>query len=457
MALNWDPEKFPRRQTDWERFVGALVTQQLSEAAFEDFWLEQKSQIDPLRSPGIGKIAKCLIGMANRLPGVAARAMDGHGLMVCGLKDGHRIGVSRTEDHQLENALHPFLGDEGPVWSARRVPADQDDREVLILIVEPPRAGDPVHVSLRESDGIVDGGVYVRSRTETRPARGREHEALVERLMADKGAPNLDLTVELVTPLYGARWEESFLERYIEGTKASLLAPTNLIKDPQEGSGSTSPFSILARPFQKPETRDRNQFVREVEYWAAVSHKMTDAVASEYLARSLPPAVFRVVNNSDTFLSNVELTIHLDGVKHITHWDTDELDLSTILPEVPRAYGPYDDPLTGPNILGNYDPASMIPSTWRSAFQSNGSLKAVFSETTLRPRGSIITDEDDSVMYVPSGKRGDRVRGTWTLTAEGIHRRYEGSLDISIVNGIVLGDGLIRTRVLKVRKPPENS
>ncbi|TDK23513.1 hypothetical protein E2F48_16105 [Arthrobacter crusticola] len=455
MALNWDVEKFPRRQGDWERFVVALADQQQSEPPFEDFWLEQKSQIEPLRSPGIGKIAKCLIGMANRLPEVADRAMGGHGLMVCGLEDGHRIGVARTEDHQLENALRLFLGDEGPVWSARRLPADQNDREVLILIVDAPVAGDPIHVSYRASEGIQDGGVYVRNRTETRSARGNEHRALVQRLQAGGGPPDLDLTVELVSPLYGARWERTFLERYTTTTKESLLSPARPATSSGSGSGSggSSPFGILGNPFQKPETRTRVRFEHEVEEWAAIGLELADEIAEQYLARALPGAVFRVVNNSDIYLKNVQLAVHLEQVKHIEHQDTDELDLSDILPQ-PRPYGPYDDPFTG--IPSHPSLASMIPGTWQSAFRSDGSADAVFEEPALRPRGSFDTDREDSVLYVPGGKEGDQVKGTWTLTAEGLDRRYEGSLTISVATGLVLGDGLIRNERVVVRQDVRN-
>lgn len=164
MSIEWDQNKFPRRPSEWDSFIEELARQQVDEEPYEDFWLEQKSEMNPLKSPGIGKIAKCILGMANRLPEVANRAMGGRGLMVCGLSQGKRIGVRRTEDHELENALNLFLGGEGPLWTAHRLPAEEKDREVLVIVVDPPKDGDTIFACLKESEGVTNGGIYVRSK-----------------------------------------------------------------------------------------------------------------------------------------------------------------------------------------------------------------------------------------------------------------------------------------------------
>ncbi|GAB3264685.1 hypothetical protein [Arthrobacter pigmenti] len=445
MSINWDHGKLPRRQVEWEAFIEALATQQRGgEKPFEDFWLEQKSQMDPLKSPGLGKIAKCLIGMANRQPSVSSRAMNGHGLMVCGLNKGARVGVSRTEDHELENALRVFLGDEGPVWTSRRLPADHADREILILVVDPPQEGDPIHVSFKESEGISDGGVFVRSKTETRSVRGSEHRALVQRMLLGGGKPDLDITVELATPLYGAIWEPSLLEKYLERERGSLLSSLN---SSQSGNRISNASSLVGAAHQRQETRTQQRFENEVRKWSDDSIESTDDVAEAYLARALPAAIFRITNKSEVFLKNVEVEVHLEGeVRHVVHHDEAKLNIGQCLPDRPRKYGPYNEsPLGLAGISSGY-----LGIPWQSSFRNSGSIDAVFQESALRPRGEIMTNDDDSVLYLPAGQKGDKVRGSWTLTAENIDGRYEGELEIVLEAGIRLGENLITERVVNV-------
>lgn len=454
MRIEWDQNKFPRRSTEWESFVNELAKQQEQDDPYEDFWLEQKSEMDPLKSPGVGKVAKCILGMANRMPEVASRAMGGRGLMVCGLSKGKRIGVRRTEDHELENALHPFLGSEGPLWTAHRLPADDKNREVLVIVVDPPRDGDTIFACLKESDGVTNGGIYVRSKTETRSVRGQEHSALVGRLLAGSKKPELDISVELVTPLYAVNWRADLLDGYLSEREALMLEAVPALEEAPVPSRMTRDYggiaSVLFTAFERAETRSPAAYRKEVEQWTQSSRQAVGDVAREYLASALPGAVFKITNNAETYLKNVELKIHLEGaVESALHRTERKFRPSKFLPEAPRKYGPYTVQPYAAAPIG-FPSSGYAGSNWQSGFRNSGSVDIVFSETALRPKSAVLTADDDSVLFLPNGKSGDEVVGTWTLTAEGIDAVFEGRVRIRVPRLLELRSDLFNDLVVDV-------
>lgn len=80
MASSIGKERLPRGSRGWRTFVEALA--QVDDTA-ETHWLEMKSSLDLSRT-GAAKIAKFILGAANRQPEAAASALDGYALMVLG-------------------------------------------------------------------------------------------------------------------------------------------------------------------------------------------------------------------------------------------------------------------------------------------------------------------------------------------------------------------------------------
>lgn len=441
MGIDWDLTKLPRRPSEWASFVDVLAEQQRTNAPFEDFWLEQKSAIDPLKSPGLGKIAKCMLGMANREPATASRALGGHGLMVCGLSDGRRVGVRRTEDHQLENVLSPFLGPDGPIWTAHRVPAEDKDHEVLIFMVDPPQDGDPIYVCSKESDGVKDGGVYVRSRTETREARSAEHRALQQRTLNGRVKPDLDIEVQLTSSLFAVRWDSNLLDDYLAETETVLLASLTTSSSSSRLSIQRSPTlqAIWGSLVEREEDRSEDQFRNEIAAWVKASRHRTNRVAARYLARTLPGAVFQITNRSNVFLKNVEVSIHLEGeVKSLPYSSDKRMKLAGILPERPRKYGPYEVTPASISPQQSFPASNDVARARQTNFRNSGSVDVTFTPSALRPQSSITTDADESVLFLPGDSEVQGVRGTWRLTAEGIDDVYSGELWVPIEKTFVL-------------------
>jgi len=72
----------------------------------ETNYLEAKSALDLTSIEGVAKIAKFLLGAANRRPQEAARYFHGYAVLVIGAQEGHADGVPRgLEAHELEDRL----------------------------------------------------------------------------------------------------------------------------------------------------------------------------------------------------------------------------------------------------------------------------------------------------------------------------------------------------------------
>lgn len=86
MALDFDSRRAPRLPSEYLKLVQAV---RRATSADETDWLEWKSTLDlqPANradKSGLAHIARAIIGFANRMPDVARRHAEGHGLLVVG-------------------------------------------------------------------------------------------------------------------------------------------------------------------------------------------------------------------------------------------------------------------------------------------------------------------------------------------------------------------------------------
>lgn len=179
---------------------------ELGDAA-ETSYLEVKREIDLAKPAGFTKVAKFLLGVANRAPTVAARHFQGHAVMVLGAARGETPGLPvGTEVHELEDRLRPYLGAAFPAFEFGRLPAGPD-REVLFVIGAPPVQGQPPYPCRKNYAGsdpkenLADGAIYIRGQSNTRPANAGEVDALLERARAGNTRPDVDLTLEVKGPV----------------------------------------------------------------------------------------------------------------------------------------------------------------------------------------------------------------------------------------------------------------
>lgn len=435
-----DSSSLPHGSRGWTRFVEAL--QRVDDAA-EAHWLEMKSELEFNRS-GVAKIAKFVLGAANRMPDVAARHLEGYAVMVLGVQQGATAGVPRVEDKDLENLLAPFLGVTGPNWETQRV-AVSSVRDVLIVVVDPPKWGDPVYVCRREGDGVYDGDVYVRAKGETRRAKSSEFDRLQDRARAGTTSIELEVQVEGVVRAYTC--DPTKFEAYIAATADDLrnALPSRRKMTPNASSATASQLAQIEKSFtaslgnvfaglSAPETRSEDEFMAEVEAWQTSARGSLARVVDGIVAHYAPAVTFTVFNRTKLFLVDVKVTVHLDGdVEFLDKEDPEDLVVLDPVPRAPDAWGPK---MTNFDHLGISFPSPFNPSSIRpaggpsAAYENSGSVTITFTIPTLRPLDSQSFGEE--VVLILRDPKTTTLTGTWRATAGGIHDVFTGEVSVPI-------------------------
>lgn len=171
----------------------------------ETRYLEVKSTLDFTAALGKAKVAKFLLGAANRMPDSAMRDFHGYAVLVIGAALGRAEGIpGGVEPHELEDQLRPYLGTGFPQWELGRLPAE-NGREILFVVAPPPKLGQPIYPCRKpfqpdgkadKKDELTEGAIYVRGPSNTRLAKAGEVDELVARARGG-GKPPLDLDLQI--------------------------------------------------------------------------------------------------------------------------------------------------------------------------------------------------------------------------------------------------------------------
>lgn len=204
-----DPSRLPTGRRAWIEFVAAIAQ---ADITVERYFLELKSHIDLNSNHGRMKVVKFILGALNRDSERAARRFGGHALMVLGVDPPRGVvGTEPFEAKDLAELVRKFAGAPAArLWDFEYVESGTG-RPVIVIIVHPP-TGD-VWTSLRDGDGLRDGGIYIRGDGETREAKGDEVRELMSRAIEVAGPRRADprsLLDETRTLIAALNDEESF-------------------------------------------------------------------------------------------------------------------------------------------------------------------------------------------------------------------------------------------------------
>lgn len=244
----------PRPELDLTRAPrGELAAAQLVAAAAdrgdlaEHHYLELKGPPDLASKVNKAKLAKFILGAANRLPERAAEAFEGYGVMIIGITENGVEGVPPVEMLALSQVVQPFLGAAGPRWDIVRVSVEDSPNQVIVLLVDPPLTGQPPFICRSNGEGLQSGRIYFRGDGETREATADE----VDLLMA-RGSARLADPVELEVGIVGTVVplivdEDRTINEYIVKTRRRLLDALPARPQPSRRSrkGSEAPESHL--------------------------------------------------------------------------------------------------------------------------------------------------------------------------------------------------------------------
>lgn len=377
----------------------------------ETTYLEVKSSLDLGSRTGVAKVAKFLLGAANRRPHEAARHFHGYAVLVIGAQENGAPGVPRgVEPHGLEDRLRPYLGPQFPAFEFGRIGVDAEN-EVLFVIAQPPQEGQsifPCHKSFQgddRRDNLEDGAIYVRGTSNTRPARSGEVLSLVERARGGGRSP-IELEVEVLGPvcrvdrvnemlesLYAFE-EDQFSKQPVPAK--NLPASTSLLLSSSILSG-TGPSSAEGRQ----EARDawRNKLPRHIAKGR-----------EHFLGVALPGAGIRVVSR-DRFVAKPHLIVTFHDCEVLDNLGADDADYEKVIEPVVRRrdlFTPRFDPGAFRLTPREY------PVTWTNR---DDDAEVVLTPESFRPNVPWTSHQDDYVLLARDAQASS-LTVTWVLTED---------------------------------------
>lgn len=402
----------------------------------ERHYLELKGTLDLNSRRDAAKVAKFILGAANRPISLAETAFEGTAAMVVGVTNGKPVGVPPIEPMELARAVERYVGVAAvaPRWDVVRVGVPDSPNEVLIVLVEPPVEGQPMYLCLANGDGVADGAIYMRADGETRQATADEIKALLQRAAAGT-VPQVELAVDIAYSPYSLTIDvDAAVADFVTAVRAHLFEAADEQPAPGIGLGA----AVFAAAWL-PEDRSREAYVAEISEWEIALREAVRLAPAELVGQLLPPVVVTVTNNSDAFLREVELNIHLEG--EITGAGYDHApalkNVSLTLPPLPRRWGPRPNPalaLQLPSSLLSGMPSQPTFPTYkpsRTTWDNTGSVTISLDVGDLRPRGSVEVDEEEFVLWLPGGTENEAVtNGKWTITAVDHHRVFSGVVQL---------------------------
>lgn len=428
----------PLGEGTWRRILDHVIA--VGDEA-ETTYLEVKSRLDLSSKAGAAKVAKFLLGAANRRPHEAARHFQGYAVLVIGAQKGSAPGVSRgVEAHELEDRLRPYLGSHYPAFEFGRI-AVGDDREVLFVIAQPPQDGQPIfpcHKSFQgddRRDNLEDGAVYVRGTSNTRPARAGEIMALVERARG-RGKSPIDLDVEIVGSIGRVGRIDEVLERLYEFEDEQF----NKQEEPEQNAfAATSALlaSSILTGGRPPTAEEREE---RLAAWRREKPAHIAQGREHFLGIGLSGAGIRVVSR-DRFVAKPHLSVTFHGCEVFDFCEADDADYEKVVEPVMRRGNPFG---TGfdPNDLRIM--ARDYPVAWTNRADD---AEVLLTPGSFRPNVPWTSDQDDYVILARDAQAAS-VSVTWVLTEDASDVVTSGEFEITTAELVDAAD-LFETAFLK--------
>lgn len=435
----------------------------------ERHYLELKAPPNLATKVNKAKVAKFILGAANRLPDRAAEAFEGYGVMIVGITKQGIEGVPPIEMLALSQVIQPFLGAAGPHWDVVRVPVEGSTNQVLVVLVDPPQVGQPPFICRSNGEGLQSGRIYYRGDGETREANADELDLLMARGASRPPAPvELDVAVvgtvvplivdertvdDLVTnarqrllaalpkPEPKQRRATGFAVGSSDGFRAAMEASSAFSRLLDDQTSSASRLADLTAT-EEPEKRSEDEYRAEIDAWEERFRAAWAEAVELFAVHALSASEVTVVNKTQTFLHDVEVKLHLDGAVeakerqgygHGPNWR----DLK--LPTPPRTWGPTKRDLglrTGysasrPATIASqpYTPRPYLPPD--ASWKTTGSVDVKVVVGDLRPEAAFQTDDGDAVLVI-RGEAPEQIRGAWTATARGYNQVFSGVVQVTI-------------------------
>lgn len=478
MALEYDPTVRPHTPARQRELLQAVYQ---ANAEDETDWLEWKREADLLTKADQFKVAKMILGLANRTVADAHRFVEGFGYVIVGMEPGRIEGTAQLDAADVDSRLAKYLGSQGLGWDLGYHTLEESS--VMLITVRPPRAGDRIFTlqksfhSEERGQGFEAGAIFVRSQTKTKPASPEQIETLTKRALDGATGPDAEIEIECLRGVVRVKNVQGFKDAWIKAEEHRLLDPLPKppptprpertgrvdIKDLVDMFGATSAadlaaqgvafdgldyatgiskqFADIGAPLRYKEERDEHEYRTAVaDYLEALrsysfSYELTEAL--DELEPGLCPE-FTVINRSEVNLEELDVDIHLPG--DVIGFEIDA-GSSAERPNSPRRWNvaPKGHPsrqfedlypqINFPNIpdihVGDLGPGPTKP-----PFRNSGSVDLNYFLTHLRPVASKSL-ERGKVLVAASDRRAE-ILASWQATARNADKLFTGTVLVPV-------------------------
>ena len=412
-----DTNAIPLGERSWHAILQHVM--EVGDEA-ETSYLEIKSALDIKSVRGaahankhaVAKIAKFLLGAANRSPKDAVRHFQGYAVLVIGAEKGQALGLPRgIELHDLEDSLRPYLGPKFPNFELGRI-ALSDEREILLIVAPPPKDGEQIYPCCKNyqpeerRDNLRDGAIYVRGSSSTREARHEEVLALVERSRS-RNKPQINLEVSLDGPIYRVVQLDDTLNRLYDQEEQHFNERIAKKYNRENNTISRSPF-IQPPSFAKPITG--SEMEEALQSWKDTRSEHISAGRQHLLGVSLDFSRIQVVSHG-RFIAKPQLSVYFYGCEILEWNDPDNADLEKLVEPVIHKTDAFGYRLDTDSLSIN------IPH--REPIFGNDSDKAwmTFDAESFRPDTPWRSGSKECVL-VARDISSEHIEATWTLTED---------------------------------------
>jgi hypothetical protein len=415
-----DLNRLPTGARGWAELVAWASA---SDDRLERYFLELKSDVDLTVKHGRHKVAKFILGAANRDPAKAARRFGGHAVLLLGVGGGAATGIAPFEAQDLEREVRKLAGADGPGWDYEQIPIDAD-HSVVAIVVDPPTG--KIWPCLSDGEGMSNGDIYLRGDGRTEKATGAEIQAMLRRA----GTPTSvlpDIAVEIIGEALAVRLDRARLVGWIEDTAQDYLDDVN------------APVPAVALPFAAQsargimERRSKEEFRREVQRWRESAIADPTQGIAQLAARMATGLRLRVANPVKTSLRDVRIDIEFDGPVKALDWEDRDEDTSfELFPDRPTKWGRDSFiPLIGTEAIRSWLPVGRDHGILRITQASPAHLS--LSLNLLRAEETFTSDEDEVVLILYVDAETDQpITGRWRLTAGDVHDVLDGTVSIPV-------------------------
>ena len=414
----------------------------------ETSWIEWKSTLDLLDTAVQFQIARHVLGFANRHPDAASSDLGGCAYLLVGVEPGDVQGVNPIDAAQLDKAVNRYTGGTaGPRWSPDYVQCR--GYTVLVITVEPPVWGDPIHTLKHGFDKSQPGMILIRRHGETEQANAQEAAMLSERLT--RGTPQVEIGLRWVAnktpeiPAVGITDES--VDQWAERERVELLRHLDEYQPELTTAAAAAMASALTRNIFG-EKRTAAEYRDEVDGYIARARKaMFARVFAAAVGRSMPVGV-ALTNATDRNFSEVRCELKIGGpVRAVFDTEREARDLGKQFPARPRPYGaPPKDPfgLSGIAAAAAYTRAFTPPRLYRGYINNSASALVRFDPENLRPRDDVPLEPFVVIAGAPLA--GKTLEVHWKATATNADGVASGSLTLTVAPEVIGIESLTERR-----------